>query len=141
MPTPVPPDVIVSHEAADADCHEQSGAAVMLIAPELLVKPAEAEAGESDTAQVIPVCENVTHVPAIVIIAPRVEPVVFAAADHVTVPEPVPLAPDVIATQLALELAVHGQPAEVETESVPESPAGFGETKETPTWYEQLRPA
>jgi hypothetical protein len=47
--------------------------------------------------------------PAIVTVAMRAAALVLAATVMLTVPFPVPLAPDVILTKVAVVLAVHGQ--------------------------------
>ena len=47
----------------------------------------------------------------------------FAATEYETVPDPVPLAPDVIDIQDTALVAVHVQPAAVVTETLPVPPA------------------
>jgi hypothetical protein len=55
----------------------------------------------------------------------RSEVPVFGVADQVNDPGPVPLAPAVIVSQLALETAVHGQSIdETDTCTVPVAPFG-----------------
>ena len=61
--------------------------------------------------------------PATVRVADRAEVEVFAAAVKLTVPLPEPLAPAVIVTHPALLAAVHEQPADAVTATLPEPPA------------------
>jgi hypothetical protein len=60
--------------------------------------------------------------PAIVNVADRA-PATLTATLKVTIPLPVPLAPDVTVTHGALLLAVHAQVAPVVTVTVPEPPS------------------
>jgi hypothetical protein len=74
-----------------------------------------------------PSCETATDCPATVSVALRDEGP-FAVALNPTVPLPVPLPPDVIVSQAALDAAVHAQPAVVVTATVLEPPATGNET-------------
>lgn len=78
-----------------------------------------------------------TAAPAIVIAPVRRAPVLFAATEKLTVPLPLPLAPDVIVIHGALLTAVHAQPTGALTLEVPlPPPAGnewfIGETEQLP---------
>ncbi len=64
--------------------------------------------------------------PAMVRTPEREEVLVFAAAKKLTVPGPLPEAPEIIGSQLALLDAVHGQPAPVDTAIVPLTPPVVG---------------
>ena len=63
-------------------------------------------------------CETVTVCPATVSVPDRAAPPVFAATEYVTVPFPLPLAPDVTVMNEALLVAVHAQPEDAVTATV-----------------------
>ena len=67
-------------------------------------------------------CETVNVWPAMVNVPVRELEPVLAATEKVTVPLPVPLAPDVIVIQVALLVAVQGQPLLAATLELPLPP-------------------
>jgi hypothetical protein len=70
-----------------------------------------------------PACVTVNVRPPIAIVAVRGEVLVFAAPLYVTVPLPVPVAPPVTVSHVALLVAVHAQPVPEVTPTVPVPPA------------------
>ena len=66
-----------------------------------------------------PACVTVTLWPAMVSVAVRAVAVVLATALNATVPLPVPLAPEVTVSQLALLAAVQAQPVGAVTDTEP----------------------
>jgi hypothetical protein len=71
---------------------------------------------------VVPDCVTVNVCPPIVIVALRDDVLVLAVALNVTVPLPVPLAPPVIVSHVALLAAVHAQPVPAVTLTEPPPP-------------------
>jgi hypothetical protein len=72
--------------------------------------------------QLAPVCVTVNVCPPIVIVAVRDTVLVLAAALKLTVPLPVPLAPAVTVSHVALLAAVHAQPVPAVTLTEPVPP-------------------
>jgi len=119
FPFPFAPDVMVIHDCPLVAVHAQPAPAVTVTEP---VPPEEATVWESgEMANVHPSpCVIITICPATVTVPDRDGP--FSDATFsVTVPDPVPFAPDVTVIQSALLAAVHGQPADdvIETVRVP----------------------
>jgi hypothetical protein len=107
LPVPLAPDVTVSHEGELLTAVQLQVEAEALT-PTLPVPPAAVADMPLEpirNEQVVLVCVNVTVWPAIVMVAERMAPL-FAVADHATVPEPVPEAPDVMVSQDAFGTAV-----------------------------------
>ena len=122
MPVPLAPEVIVSQATGLVELQSQPAEAVtesVFVAP-----PAGADwksgmtLNEHDPAG----CVTVNVWPAMVRVPVRAAPVVFAAAEKLTRPFPVPDAPVVIVNHVALLVAVHVQPLVEVTVIEPEPP-------------------
>src|SRR6185295_10360421 len=126
FPDPLAPDVIVSQAALLIAVHVQPLPAVTATGvPAPPAEPIDWDVGLIDGAHGAPAAAWVTVnvPPAMVSVPVRLDPV-FVAMLNVTVPFPVPVAPDVIVSQAALLVAVHAQPLPAVTATgVPAPPA------------------
>lgn len=114
LPVPLAPLVIVIHEADVVAVQSQAAPAVtwMLKLPPWRSKLCDVALREN--VHVVP-CVTVNVLPAIVRVPVRTRPG-LEAAENVTVPLPLPLAPEPIVSHVALLAAVHVQPAAAVTE-------------------------
>ena len=124
-PEPLAPDVIVIH-AALLEAVQAHPAKVVMVTelvppPAANDRPVDPRAYVQDAGCAAWVTVNIS--PPAEIVAVREEVVGFAATLKAIVPEPDPLAPDVIVIQAALLAAVHVHPAEVVTVTEPRPPA------------------
>jgi len=122
VPAPVPPPVTVAHVWFDDTVHEQFDAVVTVIVPEAPVGAAVISDGVTVNAQVELGSVIVNDRPAIVSVAVLESVPLFADALYPTVPDPVPLAPLVIVTQVPPPDAVQLQFDDVVTVTVPVPP-------------------
>ena len=116
---PLAPAVIVSHAALDDAVHPHPAVAVTAT---LLLELPDATltvVGDAPNVQATPAWVTVKVWPPTVIVAVRLSVVGFAATEKATVPEPVPVAPLVIVSQLWLLVAVLAQPVPVVTLKLP----------------------
>jgi hypothetical protein len=122
LPEPLPPDETVIHETLLFAVHAQPAPAVTVTA--LLPPDAGSDrlSGAMANEQPLP-CVSVTVWPAIVTTPDRPGPL-SPAIESVTVPEPLPLAPDVIVIHGCALDAVHAHPAAAVTFTVRVPPAG-----------------
>jgi uncharacterized membrane protein len=121
LPVPVAPAVMVIQASLLVAVQAQPAAAVTLVEP---APPAAAMvwlAGLMENVQPDP-CETEKVCPATVIVPVRAGPV-LAAAEKLTVPSPLPLAPAVMVIQASLLVAVQVQPAAAVTLVEPAPPA------------------
>jgi hypothetical protein len=112
----------VSQVALLTAVHVQPVPAVTLTEP---VPPAPATdwlVAEIEYVHAAPACVTVKVCPPAVIVAVRATVLVLAAALNVTVPLPVPLAPPVTVSHVALLTAVHVQPVPAVTPTEPVPP-------------------
>jgi hypothetical protein len=121
LPLPLAPETIVIQDALLAAVHPQPEPAVTATDASPPAAGTARVSGDTENVQPCP-CTTVTFWPATVIVPDRVGPVVGAAV-KVTVPDPLPLAPDAMVIQGALLDAVHAHPPPVVTETVPFPPA------------------
>ena len=122
MPVPLAPEVIVSHAALLVAVQSQP---VEAVTESVFVPPpagADWTSGMTLNEQDPAGCVTVNVWPATVRVPVRATPVVFAAAEKLTRPFPVPDAPVVIVSQLALLVAVHAHPLAEVTVIEPEPP-------------------
>lgn len=136
-PDPLAPDVTVIHVALLTAVQVQPVAAVMVTEP---VPPAAATDSPDDPrAKVQDAAAWVTVKvwPPVVIVPVREAVVGFAATLKAIVPEPDPLAPDVIVIQAALLVAVHVQPARAVMVTEPRPPAAATDRPVEPRAYVQ----
>lgn len=110
FPLPLEPDVMVIHGCALAAVQAQPAPAVTLTEPLPPEGATDWESGEMANVHPSP-CVIVTVCPATVTVPEREGPE-SGATLSVTVPDPVPFAPDVTVIQSALLAAVHGHPAD-----------------------------
>lgn len=113
LPLPVPlwPDVMVIHAALLVAVHAQPLVVVTATGPPVPpAPPIDTLVGCTENAHATAACDTVNVWPAIVSVPIRAGPV-FAATLKVTLPLPVPVAPDVMVIQDALLAAVQPQPA------------------------------
>ena len=124
LPFPVPELVVVkvTHEAGLVALQPHAAPAVMAMLPVPDVDATEALEGEMLYPHPA-ACVIVTAWPATVSTPERDCEVAFAATEYETVPDPVPLAPDVIDIQDTALEAFQAQPAVVVTETLPVPPA------------------
>jgi hypothetical protein len=120
LPLPVAPEAMVIQEALLAAVHAQLAPAVTETVPSPPEAGTDRVSGDIANVQPCP-CTTVTFWPAMVIVPDRDGPVVDAAV-NVTVPDPLPLAPDATVIHDALLVALHAQPAPAVTETVPLPP-------------------
>lgn len=122
FPDPEAPPVIVIHGALlDAD-QEQPAPVVTVIVPPPAPAEVVAPVGLMAAAPLPAACVTVYVWPAIVSAADRPEHAVFAAADQLTDPFPVPDAPDVTVSHPAALDAVHAHAAPAVTLTEPDPP-------------------
>jgi hypothetical protein len=114
LPVPLAPDVIVSHGTLLVAVHGQRSVAVTVTGPPG-PPPAASVRLVGLIAYVQATCEMVKVCPAIVRVPFRGAAVVLGVPLNSTEPVPVPLAPDVTVSHVAVLVAVHGQDAEVVT--------------------------
>jgi hypothetical protein len=125
LPVPLPPLAIVNHAAFDVAVHAHD-----VVTPTVVVPPSAATLTSVGRIANVHVCAaaawlTVNVRPPIDAVPVRATPV-LAAADTVTLPLPVPLAPAVIVSHDALEVAVHAHDeadAVTATAAVPPSAA------------------
>jgi hypothetical protein len=122
LPDPEPPPVTLSQVAPLVAVQAQAGFVVTFVLPAPPDDPRFWEAADSVKLQV-PACEIWRVCPAAVRVAVRAAAFLFCGALKVTVPLPVPLAPDVMVSQVALLVAVQVHPVPVVTLAVPVPPA------------------
>ena len=115
LPLPLAPDVMVSHGLLLVAVHVQPPAVVTVVLLTLAGAPGVSVAGDTAKVQGTPAWVTVTVWPATVSVPVRAAVPVFAAIEKVTLPFPLPLAPDVIVSQASLLVAVQLQPAAVVT--------------------------
>jgi hypothetical protein len=109
-PLPLEPDVMVIQACVLVAVHAQPAPAVTVTEPFPPEEATDWESGEMANVHPSP-WVMVTVCPATVTVPEREGPL-RAATFSVTVPDPVPFAPDVTVIQSALLAAVHGQPAD-----------------------------
>jgi hypothetical protein len=121
LPDPLAPLEIVTHGALLVAVHEQSGAVVTLT---FWAPPAAGAGTVSGVTEALqPVFWLTVNVwPAVVMRPLRAAPG-FAPTVNWTVPEPAPLAPDVMLIHATLALAVHAHELLVVTPNEPDPPA------------------
>src|SRR5829696_1241941 len=111
---------MVIHDALLAAVHAQPDPAVTATVPSPPDAGTDRVSGVIAKVQPCP-CRTVTFWPPMVIVPDRDAPVVDAA-ENVTAPGPLPLAPDAMVIHEALLEALHAQPAPALTEKVPPPP-------------------
>jgi hypothetical protein len=120
LPVPVMPELTVSHEALLVVLHVHR---LVVVTATTVVSPPAGElrlTGEIVYEQAVAAaCVTVKVWPAIVMVPVRVDVAVFCATEYDTVPAPLPDAPAVTVIQAALLAAVHAQPADALTPTVP----------------------
>ena len=110
FPLPLEPDVTLIHGCALVAVHAHPSPAVTVTEPFPPDEATDCESGEMAKVHPSP-CVIVTVCPATVTVPDREGPL-SGATLSVTVPDPVPFAPDVMVIQSALLAAVHGHPAD-----------------------------
>ena len=122
MPLPVAPTVMVSHASLLAAVQAQPVDVVTAIVPDPPADATFADAGEIASAHVMPACVRVNVLPPAVSVPVRGVVAVFGATLYVTEPLPLPVAPALIVIHASLLVAVHAQPVDVATATVPVPP-------------------
>ena len=136
LPVPVLPAVIVSQFAPLTAAHVQPVPAVTFVLPVPPVAPTAWDVGDKVNAQV-PACETDSTWPPIVTVAVRELLNVFADALKPTEPFPLPDAPDVMVSQLALLVAVQVQPVPAVTLTLLDPPAAAAPHADVDSAYVQ----
>jgi len=122
LPLPLAPDAIVIQDTLLAAVHAQPAPAVTETVPSAPDAGTDRVSGEIAKVQPCP-CTTVTVWPATAIVPDRDGPLVDAAV-NVTVPDPLPVAPEVMVIHEALLALVHAHPPPAVTATLPLPPAG-----------------
>jgi hypothetical protein len=123
LPFPLAPLVIVTHPSLLVAFQLQFPPADTENVPLVAAAETERLVAEIVTVHDAPACETENELPPIVSVPLRGEVLEFAETLYPTVPSPESLEPDVIFSHvLALEVAVHEQPAGADTATVPVPP-------------------
>jgi hypothetical protein len=110
---------MVIHGSMLVAVHAQPVAAVTAMVPVLAADVTFADAGEIVGVQGAPACVTVNVLPPTVSVPVRGAVAVLAATAYVTEPLPLPAAPALMVIHASLLVAVHAQPVDAVTATVP----------------------
>jgi hypothetical protein len=124
---PVPLEALVTeiHPTGDEAVHEHSALVRMPTDTPEAPGPTDTPLLESIVLQVLPACEIVKLLPPATMVPVRAKDAPFGATVYCSVPSPLPDPPDVMVIHGALVVAVHAQPAELDTSTKPDDPAAL----------------
>ena len=134
LPLPLAPPLMVSQAALLVAAHVQPVAAVTTVLDDPAAEVSVAEVGDTPKVHAAPSWITETVWPATVNMPLRCDVEGLAVALNVTVPLPLPLAPPLMVSQVALLLAVHVHPVAAVTAVVddPAAEVNVAEVGETP---------